>query len=806
MAYNPYNNDPYSSNQKGTYGGAQGNGQKGGSTAASVANANLQRRGSTDPAAAYGDAAQKWREETLKRYMQPANTSSSAMSPPPQAGGQFNAPSKMPPMGRPPTVVTPSSAPARDTQQPSGTTAAPPSSTGGVNATPAGPASGTFDDGTMVTDSAPAPTPTAPPATDGRADGAVRGADGILRLPDGRVITEPGQFTQPTDIYGQTNKATDPALNNGSSLTTATSHPDAVRGADGVWRLPDGRVVTDANPFANRPRDIYGNSNDNTPALMPNGSYATETSYNKTQEFSRYSGYEWLAGEPDAWDKYQRDAIAFSNAGYGNIDFVDWAQHEYPDKTHPEAGRTGSNTYAHPTKNGADFSEDSVRHSIEWSRHPGYEWLVEAPEAWDRYQADAARMAQQGQTGIDFVDWLEVKYPDRTHPEAGRGGKGNTYLLGPNGERRPDTWGNATTGQTPMPGQQTATAGAPGNEALPTMSTPFTNTNGTQPATETTPGVSDPDPLPPATGTAGPKMSTPFTALPTDGVTTGTVEEPGTRQPPIRGGGAPSGPPEYERLLQSMFTRQATDLDRRLMANGALRGTVNSGGFGESYDRAQSDLAAAQSAQLGEMMFKGDQADRDRLLQKYMNDTANSTKMTVAEKEIAGRLAETQTQVGAQKFMAELSADVERFKITSNADLQKWLSAEDNTIKRYGIDKEVFMAELKAESDKYGHDTALKAANLQAAATRAAASASVSAARANAEREFQLGMERLRQQDVESQRAFTLGSSGQNLDWQRWQGDDAYRRDYLTWQMSPGNRMAPGGYQNPDTYGYGFQP
>lgn len=167
--------------------------------------------------------------------------------------------------------------------------------------------------------------------------------------------------------------------------------------------------------------------------------------------------------------------------------------------------------------------------------------------------------------------------------------------------------------------------------------------------------------------------------------------------PPTDPNSPPASTPESDALSRTqhlydpLFEQQRNDLARTLRAQGALDGSGNSGGFAESFGRSEARLSADQGAQLAGLT----EAQRNR-------DQA----MTIAV----------------------MNDATQRYGIKTNDDLQRWLNDPKNdTLQKYGIDKNLLMEKYKAELGLQGSQliagASFNAAALQAATQKAIAEA-----------------------------------------------------------------------------------
>jgi hypothetical protein len=165
------------------------------------------------------------------------------------------------------------------------------------------------------------------------------------------------------------------------------------------------------------------------------------------------------------------------------------------------------------------------------------------------------------------------------------------------------------------------------------------------------------------------------------------------------------------RLLGKQFGREQDQLGRQLRANAALTGQIDSGGFGETYGSAMSDLVGKQGSRSADYLFTADQAEKNRQ---------------------------------SQAAIAKMMDDLERFKVGSNADLERYLQANALELQKYGIDKNDILDRYKTlmqlEGVKYSADAGVSAAGLQAAASAAAASAGAGASMHNSNNSYNLGL------------------------------------------------------------------
>jgi hypothetical protein len=167
----------------------------------------------------------------------------------------------------------------------------------------------------------------------------------------------------------------------------------------------------------------------------------------------------------------------------------------------------------------------------------------------------------------------------------------------------------------------------------------------------------------------------------------------------------------YEGMLNPAFERQQTQALRKLRAEAAKSGQIDSGGFGTNQAELLTGLGAQQSAIVGDFASKGYEAEKERELSRFVESMKDATM---------------------------------NFGIQTNADLERFLQKNEMELKKYGIDKDDLLQRYKAgldlEGTKYSADSSLKAANLHAAASAAAANAGAGAAMYGANIQRELGL------------------------------------------------------------------
>lgn len=186
----------------------------------------------------------------------------------------------------------------------------------------------------------------------------------------------------------------------------------------------------------------------------------------------------------------------------------------------------------------------------------------------------------------------------------------------------------------------------------------------------------------------------------------GTTTPPGATPPPVDPNtppgtttpgttpGTPTGQADITdkvgKLYDPLFKQQQTELARTLRAQAALDGSIDSGGFNESLGRAESNLSANQGAQ------------------------------KVALTEAAQNREQAMT-------IAVMQDATQRFGIKTNDDLQRWLNdPNNNTLQKYGIDKNFLLEQYKANIGLQGAQLQASA-SYNAAALQAATQAAIAA-------------------------------------------------------------------------------
>jgi hypothetical protein len=382
-----------------------------------------------------------------------------------------------------------------------------------------------------------------------------------------------------------------------------------------------------------------------------------------------------------------------------------------------------------------------------------YSWLWTHPNAVQEFRAWAVANPNRAKD-VDIVDWLRHNYGaaqgiQATHGLAGRRGY-DTYVFSPAGV----PWGHGLDGtggqginptpQAPPPNSTDAN-GVPLPPGYRAPSDPnATGPNGgpgTQPAPPGTPGA------PPTLG--GPND---WVVPKTVGTGDPTIPVEENEQKFIAGGGPDGGKdfktpemkPEwagefnpnandtfkrYEDLFNPMFQRQQDQFARKMRAQGALTGNIDSGGFGQDMAEGLAELGGQQSALLGDKISTAHEKALDRVLQKYVTDTGAKTAMH---------------QIDTQKFIAQLQDDTAKYGIKTNADLERYLGDKKLELERYGIDAndllERYKADTAARVGMYSADRGVEAASLQASAAGAAASANAAAAQYDAQVRRELGL------------------------------------------------------------------
>lgn len=159
--------------------------------------------------------------------------------------------------------------------------------------------------------------------------------------------------------------------------------------------------------------------------------------------------------------------------------------------------------------------------------------------------------------------------------------------------------------------------------------------------------------------------------------------------------------PDVESMMNPMFARQRQLLQQQLQSQAALTpGRTQSGGFGQNEGQALADLGGQQSATLAGAL-------QAQSLAQMQQNTA---------------LTGLATQAGMQKYVADVNADLTKFQVKTNADLQAWITGQDNVFKKYGIDANTFLQEYQAQLQlagvQYSADASIDVAAIHAAMTR----------------------------------------------------------------------------------------
>lgn len=140
----------------------------------------------------------------------------------------------------------------------------------------------------------------------------------------------------------------------------------------------------------------------------------------------------------------------------------------------------------------------------------------------------------------------------------------------------------------------------------------------------------NPNPTP----TTPPVVPTPVTPTPTPTPTAptpsfGAPPAPAATPPPASGAPASSDYSgilaQLQKLMGGQFDYESTQLNRRMNAQGAISGDLNSGGFGEVSGRANAQLAADQGNRLSGYLNTDWQSSLDRALQEYGINTQAAT-------------------------------------------------------------------------------------------------------------------------------------------------------------------------------------
>lgn len=222
-----------------------------------------------------------------------------------------------------------------------------------------------------------------------------------------------------------------------------------------------------------------------------------------------------------------------------------------------------------------------------------------------------------------------------------------------------------------------------------------------------TPKPGDKPPVPPPAsvpplvppGTVPPPAATPPPPGATPPPPAGTAPPPPAGTPP---GTIPQGSPDamplaayLHNLLRPGETQAQSDLADRMRAQGALTGATSSGGFGTTFGTGMSREVSAE---------QGKEAD-------LLAGLTQSQQKNLTDLKIAQMNSDTQRYgIDSNKAIAEMQDSTQRFGIKTTNDLQRWLNdASSNTVAKYGIDNQLVMAKLQAQ-------TGLSEAQIQAGA------------------------------------------------------------------------------------------
>lgn len=346
---------------------------------------------------------------------------------------------------------------------------------------------------------------------------------------------------------------------------------------------------------------------------------------------------------------------------------------------------------------------------------PYVEHIRRAPGIISSYHEDMNQAARNGVTGIHFVDWLGHQFGGFTSPLAGQMGEGSAAAA--------KRWADIKQGNY----------GGPPSRPLPTRTTQPRTTPPAPPQQPPPTNPATPPPAQPGTGGQPPAPTTPPATAPQPTV-------PLTLDPSMLS-------PEVDlSYLDPVYQDALEKVREQMMHAGSITGAIDSGGFGQSLSEGMAPLANQFAAQKGQLYYQAQQANADRILDRYKFDNTQDL----------------------EKFLAQNKNDLERYGIDQNVLLQRWLQENRAQLEREGFDVQKWIAEMQG---KYG----LEGARIQADAAGAAAAASSSAAKYNADLDYQLGMSRLgydfwnskqgyTYDDIFNKRNYDLGVLGINRD------------------------------------------
>lgn len=402
-----------------------------------------------------------------------------------------------------------------------------------------------------------------------------------------------------------------------------------------------------------------------------------------------------------------------------------------------------------------------------------YTWLWTHPNAVQEFRAWA--VANPNRRNVDIVDWLRHNYGaaqgiQANHSLAGRRGY-DTFVFSPAGV----PWGHPQDGtggrgiNPTAPQQPQNSIDANGVPLLPGYRPP-SNPNATGPnggpGNQPAPPLGPPPPAPP--------VEPPVKVIPTEEpyVPVEEVEPKAVVPPEEAAPERPTLPPDwvgefnpgegdtfkrYEELLNPFYDRMQDKFAKKLRAQGALSGNIDSGGFGQNMAEGLASLQAEFGKDLADKVTVAHEKALDRVLQKYGIDTGART---------------TMYQIDTQKFIAQIQDDTARLGIKTNADLERYLGDRKLELERYGIDTNKWLEQYKADVQRevgfYSADASVKAASLHASAAQAAAGASAAAAQYDAQVRRELGILGF---DIERENNimdFIIGMGGINNDFLGW--------------------------------------
>lgn len=526
-----------------------------------------------------------------------------------------------------------------------------------------------------------------------------------------------------------------------------------------------------------------GETNRTRPSETP-----TDPLYKKLYEYAATPGYEYLKDQPDLLRGYYQyvddlrtrlKEVGFDGSAADRLDFVDYLAHQ--GQASPLAGRAGYDTWTDmPSAPSPNFtpSGGSGGYTVTTSGNPSngvdpaivglayqyaaadprYGWLVQSPMAIQEYQ-DWAN--QTGNTDVDIVDWLKHQdaYANRANPLAGRNGYDTfLYKMDANGQRvARDAAPAANPNSPPPPGTTITPSGGSGGYAAtgPAPAPPPATVPPPAPQPQPAPTPSPAPAPPPATAPTPPTVAAPppAPAPPTPPPTAPPATVPPPAATPSSTTPTPPNPNDLIASLHSVldpgFQWEQDQLTRSARAASAANGGYadDSGGAGANLLNAQQALAANQGTRLSDYVTSADQKALDRALQYYMTNTQAGT---------------SRYQVDADKAIAAMNADVQRFGITTNADIEQGKI----DFGKYQIDKtdllERYKAELALKGQQYSADKQLDAAALQKAASASIAASNERASKYAADLQHATDIANLGQNDINSKRNYDLGVLGIN--------------------------------------------